>query len=217
MEVKKIEEILKFYYLATSLKTKIRKGWISWNIKSDRLESVAEHIYGTCVLAISIDSQMRTNVDLSKVIIMLVLHELEEIVIGDITPFDKKQVDQETGRRAAKFILGDLLKADEYDALLQEFNERKTLEAKFAYICDKLEFNLQAKRYYENGTLILDHNVSPDILNNPAIQDVINNSSSNVLDIFIEYDRPKFKGTQYEEIVDRVKVFTLARLDKASE
>lgn len=81
----KIKNLLQFYLLATELKDKIRSGWKVWNIDRQRVESVAEHIYGTCILAISIDSQFKLDIDLYKVIIMLVLHEIEEIKIGDLT------------------------------------------------------------------------------------------------------------------------------------
>jgi len=51
-KMEKIENVLRFYILATSLKDKIRSGAKIWHISKDRLESVAEHIYGSCILAI---------------------------------------------------------------------------------------------------------------------------------------------------------------------
>lgn len=75
-----------------------------------RVESVAEHIYGTCILAISIDSQFELDVDLYKVAIMLVLHEIEEIKIGDLTPFDKvtKEEKRKIGKQAVEEVLSTL-------------------------------------------------------------------------------------------------------------
>ena len=35
----------------------IRTGWIDWNVKRNRLESVAEHIYSTQMLAIAMKSE----------------------------------------------------------------------------------------------------------------------------------------------------------------
>ena len=89
MQEQKIKNLLKFYLLATQLKDKIRRGWEIWNIDRERIESVAEHIYGTCILAIAIDSEFDLNIDLYKVIMMLVLHEIEEVKIGDLSPWDK--------------------------------------------------------------------------------------------------------------------------------
>ena len=66
MEESRMKNAMRFYLLATQLKYKIRKGWDEqhWNVKKERLESVAEHIYGTCILAISLDSEFKLNIDL---------------------------------------------------------------------------------------------------------------------------------------------------------
>lgn len=42
MENEKIQKLIKFYLLATSLKDKIRSGWNKWNIDRQRVESVAD-------------------------------------------------------------------------------------------------------------------------------------------------------------------------------
>ena len=103
MENEKIKNLLEFYLLATELKDKIRRGWKIWNIDRERVESVAEHIYGTCILAISIDSEFELDIDIYKVVMMIVLHEIEEIKIGDLTPFDKvtKEEKRKIGKQAA--------------------------------------------------------------------------------------------------------------------
>ena len=61
-----IKESLRFYYLATELKNIIRTGWDNshWNINAERRESVAEHIFGTCILAIS--KKNNRNIDIIK-------------------------------------------------------------------------------------------------------------------------------------------------------
>ena len=89
MEKNKMVNAIQFYLLATELKDMLRSGWKVWEINRERLESVAEHIYGACILAIAIDSEFEMKIDLKKAILMLVIHELEEIKIGDLTPFDK--------------------------------------------------------------------------------------------------------------------------------
>jgi len=75
---KRLYDAMSFYLLATQLKYKIRSGWdeTHWNVSKERLESIAEHVYGTCILALSIDSEFETHLDINKVIKMLVIHEL---------------------------------------------------------------------------------------------------------------------------------------------
>ena len=152
---KRLYDAMSFYLLATQLKYKIRSGWdeTHWNVSKERLESIAEHVYGTCILALSIDSEFETHLDINKVIKMLVIHELWEVLIGDITPFDnitpeeKMKIEHE----AMEKVLGDLIKKNEFYSLLLEFDAKKTRESIFAHHCDKLEADIQAKVYQDMG------------------------------------------------------------------
>lgn len=188
----KINKVLKFYYLATSLKDKIRSGWIKWNVSKDRLESIAEHIYGTCILAISIDSEFNTGVDLNKVLRMLVLHELEEVIIGDITPYDSVTEEEKLnmGKKAVSEILDGLIKKEEYEELLNEFNEHKTKESKFAFCCDKLEADLQAKKYDEYCDIY--NPVDKKMIEEGWNKKFIENGATKISDLFISYDMKHF-------------------------
>ena len=80
----KAENVIKFYILCNKLKDVVRSGWLTWNIQKERVESVAEHIYSTEMLAIAMKSEYQIDVDIEKVIFMLAIHEIEEIIIGDI-------------------------------------------------------------------------------------------------------------------------------------
>ena len=42
----KEENVLKYYVLCNKLKNVIRTGWLNWNVNRERLESIAEHVYG---------------------------------------------------------------------------------------------------------------------------------------------------------------------------
>lgn len=46
----KEENVLKFYALCNTLKDIVRTGWKDWNVNRDRIESIAEHIYGVQIL-----------------------------------------------------------------------------------------------------------------------------------------------------------------------
>ena len=82
------QKILELYFVTNKLKTVLRQGWINWQVEDARVESIAEHIYGTLMLAVSICANTNQNIDLYKVALMLALHEVEEIIIGDIAFFD---------------------------------------------------------------------------------------------------------------------------------
>jgi len=81
----KAENVIKYYVLCNKLKDIVRTGWKDWKVKRDRVESIAKHIYGAQMLAIAKKSEYEYDVDITKVIYMLAIHELEEAIIGDLT------------------------------------------------------------------------------------------------------------------------------------
>ncbi|MCI8330966.1 MAG: HD domain-containing protein [Bacilli bacterium] len=189
----KIKETINYYKLCTKLKDTIRKGPIIWNAKRGRIESVAEHIYGVQMLAISIYYQFEYKLDLMKVIYMLAIHELEEIEIGDLAFYEVTREEKLIkGKEATNNILKDLLGKEEISSLLNEYNERTTKEAKFAYHCDKLECNIQMKLYDQEGCFNLNNQPNNPIINNPSVKKVLE-SEKNISNAWIEFDRDKYK------------------------
>lgn len=207
----RLKSIMSFYLLATRLKYKIRSGWdeTHWNVSKERLESVAEHIYGTCILALSIDSEFETNLDIDKIIKMLVLHELGEVIIGDITPFDNITPEEKMKREhaAIKDVLGDLVKNEEYFALLLEFDAKKTREAVFAHLCDKLEADIQAKVYQDMGCQNpLDEQEKNVVFKSESIQQMLQDGAKTAFDIWYEWDKALFADDEkFSALLDYLK------------
>lgn len=207
----KIKEAMRFYLLATKLKYKIRSGWDQnhWNIKSDRIESVAEHVYGTSILAISLNSQFDLGVDMEKVLKMIAIHEIGEVLIGDITPFDNitPKQKEEMEHKAMRDVLGDLCEKDELFDLLLEFDEHKTKEGRFAYLCDKIEADIQAKVYQDKGCHHSleeqDHNAA---FKNPRTHEMIRNGAKEPFDIWYEWDKSRFEDSEiFTKVLEYIK------------
>lgn len=197
IEDKRIKSALRFYLLATKLKYKVRSGWDKnhWNISSERIESIAEHIYGTCILAISLNSEFQLNMDMEKILKMLTIHEIGEVLIGDITPFDGKTVEEkaEIEHKAMQEVLGDLVEKDELFDLLLEFDEHATKEARFAYLCDKMEADIQAKVYQDMGYQhSLDDQANNVVFKNPRAVKMVEDGAETAFDIWYEWDKSKY-------------------------
>lgn len=207
----RLKNSMRFYLLATQLKYKIRSGWDEnhWNVSKERLESIAEHVFGTCILALSIDSEFKTNLDIDKVIKMLVLHEIGEVVIGDITPFDNVTPEEKMKieHEAMKKVIGDLVNKEEFLSLLIEFDEKKTKESIFAHHCDKLEADIQAKVYQDMGCQHpLDEQENNVVFKSNRVQQMVENGAKTAFDIWYEWDKSLYYDDEkFEKILDYIK------------
>lgn len=206
------DNVIRFYLLANQLKYKIRNGWIAIGIKKERLESVAEHIYGCLILAVLLDYEHGLNLDMYKVLKMLTLHETEEIIMRDYTIRDNVAPEERLaqGKKVVKEVTKGLVSAREIIALLDEFNERKTKEAIFCYCVDKIECDFQAKVYDLHG--VMDYERAKEDLEfygDRAYE--IDKKSSCVSDLWLEYDRPKYNDDKvFMDLLNKIKELKLA-------
>lgn len=200
--MEKVESILKYYLQTAKLKDVVRTGWKYWNVKKERLESVAEHIYGTCMLAIGIWSQTLPPVNLSEVLLTLAIHETEEIIIGDLTPFDKGYSEKEKqGREAVEKIFSNMVAKEVFENLLDNFNNGTSPEGVFAKKCDKLECDLQAKIYDEQGFISLE-NAQKCVKESNKITKLQARGAKKASTFFIYNDRPIFTKDVKDEDKD---------------
>jgi len=155
----KIRRITDFYAMTHRLKNTLRAGWVHCGINDARIESVAEHIYGTQMLALAVASEYDLKLDLARVALLIAIHELGECIIGDL-PATGALISREEKRRieleAAMEILSPLGGAELIRDMYMEYHEQVTAEARYAYLVDKLECDLQCKYYEEQGSLHFD-------------------------------------------------------------
>ena len=174
----KEKNVLDFYVLCIKLKNVIRSGWKDWNVKRDRVESIAEHIYGVQMLAIAMYSEYEYDIDIFKVIYMLAIHELGETIIGDLTPFEITKSEKiEIEHKAVHNILSKLLKSQEIEDLFLEFDAKETKESIFAHQCDRLECDLQCKLYDEEHCVDLNDQTNNVSIKNPEVLELLKNNS----------------------------------------
>ena len=206
MKENKIKNVLGFYILCNKLKDVVRTGWKAWNVERDRVESVAEHIYSTQMLAIAMYKEFDYDLDLEKIIYMLAVHELEEIIIGDLTSYDISREEKERrGKLAVKDVLKNISNSLDVEALTIEFSEKKTNEALFAYYCDKLDCDIQAKIYDEEGCVDLNKQTNNPYINIDRVSRLIENNKK-WSEAWIESDRNIYlNDDNFLSILDYIK------------
>lgn len=202
------ENVVNFYILCNKLKNIIRTGWINWNVNKERLESVAEHIYSTQMLAIAMNSEFEYDIDIMKVIYMLAIHELGETVIGDLTLFqisneDKEKIEHE----AVSNILGGLLDGNYIKELFLEFDSHNTKESLFAYQCDKLECDLQSKLYDLEGCVDLNNQEDNTIMESKDVKELLENGNS-FSDMWLKFGQKRYP---YDENFKSVSSYMIGK------
>lgn len=207
MNTKKFCNVLGFYWNHLILKETERTGWIQWNV-SGRRESITDHVSSAQALAFALYSEFDEleSINIDHVNTLLAFHEEAEGKIGDITPYQgidpKEKARRE--REAYVSICANLKRGNYLLSLFDEFEAKETPEAKFAYLCDKLDCDLQAKNYdFEDRCSI--ENATYKNVSNPAIQKIISNGAKTVWDVFWEADKSKYEGTFLEEFFTFLK------------
>ncbi|MCI8362588.1 MAG: HD domain-containing protein [Clostridia bacterium] len=197
--------VLDFYDNLSVLKEKERTGWIKWNI-TGRRESVNDHTTSAQHLAWALYSEYDIDVNIEHVIAMLSIHEIGESIIGDITAYDgvdsKSKAKRE--REAVVSICSNLKKGDILISLFDEFEAKETPEAKFAYLCDKLDFDLQARLYCNDNRCSIEK-ATYEMISIKQIQEIIENCAKTAWDVFWKADKPKFDGTYLESFFAMLK------------
>ncbi len=191
----KAKRIIDFYLYVNKLKYKIRTGFVEIGITKERLESVAEHIYGCLMLSIAVDSEYDLNIDMYKVLKMLTIHELDEVLKPDFTLRSgiTKEEKIKIGVESVNIVASTLSSRDELISLVNEFNEGKTKEAKFCYLIDKMECDMQAKIYDLDGNFLIEK-AKEDLVYYGSSAKKIEKNAKTASDYWILYDKPKFKN-----------------------
>ena len=107
-----------------------------------RQENSAEHSWHVALMALILQEHAETELDMLKVVRLLLIHDLVEIEAGDTWLFAADQQDKVVRETTAAHNLYALLPAgqqSEYLALWQEFEARTTPEAQFAAAIDGIQ------------------------------------------------------------------------------
>lgn len=108
-----------------------------------RRENDAEHAWHMAIMAYLLQEYSNEEIDILKVIMMCLIHDVVEIDAGDTYAYDGESLKTQKSREdAAKERIYSLLPQDQKEkliALFDEFEQNETAEAKFAHAMDNLQ------------------------------------------------------------------------------
>lgn len=136
------------------LKTTKREGWRRFGINHG--ESIADHMYRMSILTMLAPKSLSSRLDVPHCTRMALIHDMAELLVGDITPVDgvvkseKSRRESETMDFLCRDLLGGVDGGDagvEMKKVWQEYEDSQTLESKFVHDVDKMELILQMVEY----------------------------------------------------------------------
>lgn len=108
-----------------------------------RNENDAEHAWHMAIMAYLLKEYSNEPVDIARVMIMCLIHDVVEIDAGDTYAYDSEGLATQKAREdAAKERIFSLLPEDqkeEFTAIFDEFEANETAEAKFAHSMDNFQ------------------------------------------------------------------------------
>ncbi|KAL1887034.1 hypothetical protein Cpir12675_006735 [Ceratocystis pirilliformis] len=158
------ESPVPFIHILERLKTTKREGWRRFGITY--CESISDHMYRMAIMAMILPASLAARVDQDKCIKMALIHDMAELLVGDITPVDgvpkleKSRRESQTMDYLTKTLLGRFdggLAGKQIREIWQEYEDSKTFESIVVHDLDKLELLHQMVDYEKraNGELDL--------------------------------------------------------------
>ncbi|MCD6364934.1 MAG: HD domain-containing protein [Planctomycetes bacterium] len=160
-ESRRLDKQMQFILEIDKLKGVFRQTYL---LDGSRKENDAEHSWHLAMMAILLcEYAAGTNIDVTRVIKMVLIHDLVEIDAGDTFCYDeqgnktKERREQAAAERIFRILPAD--QAAEIRSLWDEFEARETSEARFAAALDRLgpllhNYNTQGKAWREHGVTV---------------------------------------------------------------
>src|SRR6266850_7926914 len=161
MDPDRFEQQIRFILEIDKLKTVSRRTYL---LNADRSENTAEHSWHLAVMAILLAEHANEPVNVSRVVKMVLIHDIVEIDAGDTYFYDTvAAVDKADREGAAADRLFGMLPPDqrkEFRELWEEFEARRTPDARFAAALDR--FMPQLHNYHTQGRSWQEHGITID-------------------------------------------------------
>ena len=136
----RLEKQLAFALEIDKVKNIFRQTHLSGN---GRNENDAEHSWHMAIMAYLLREYANEEVDIAKVMLMCLIHDIVEIDAGDTYAYDTEGLLTQKAREdAAKERIFSILpkeQAAEFKNLFDEFEAYETAESKFAHAMDNLQ------------------------------------------------------------------------------
>lgn len=142
--MERLQKQIEFIIEIDKIKGILRQGLV---LNGKRQETDAEHSWHMAMCAVLLKEYYKEEVDMQKVLKMILVHDIVEIVAGDTPAYGTfSQEEKEKNELIAAQKIYGILPEDQKEDLMNiwlEFEKGETKEAKFANACDRFQGFIQ--------------------------------------------------------------------------
>lgn len=142
--MERLQKQIEFIIEIDKIKGILRQGLV---LNGKRQETDAEHSWHMAMCAVLLKEYYKEEVDMQKVLKMILVHDIVEIVAGDTPAYGTfSQEEKEKNELIAAQKIYGMLPEDQKEDLMNiwlEFEKGETKEAKFANACDRFQGFIQ--------------------------------------------------------------------------
>lgn len=153
----------KLYLLLDMMGDLRRSGALQWKIQRNRTEDIKDHVFDLVVMTRMLKDYLPSYVDTGKMIDYALVHDLPEIITGDITGFEGITREQKriVNTLAIEYLTEKYGSVMNLGFLINGFEEKVDLEAKILSMLDKVNSSIPFMKYDNESTVDMDN---PEII-----------------------------------------------------
>ncbi len=147
---KKGNDAITDFLFESGMLSKTPRSWTSFLGSGE--QSVAEHINRVCYIAFALAEMSAEKADKSRILEMCLFHDFAEARVSDLNYVHQKYNTRHEDS-AVKDLVSTLPFGEKVQGLVDEYEERKTLESQIVKDADNLEFLISLKEQADVGNI----------------------------------------------------------------
>ncbi|MEE3343763.1 MAG: HD domain-containing protein [Bacilli bacterium] len=167
-----MEKEAKLYILFDMLGDLVRSGPIQWKVDRFRTEDVKDHIFDLILMVKLIKPYLPDYIDTNKMIDYAIVHDLEEVITGDITTFEgvTKEEKERVNKIAMDYLISEYGNILNINKLFNDFENKFDIEAKVLHMLDKVSSSISFLKYDNENKVDMDNPMIVECLRtNPGV------------------------------------------------
>ena len=152
-------EQARLYLIFDMLGDMERSGPLLWHVNRERLEDIKDHVFDIIAMDKILEPYMPVHINHERIIDLALVHDLEEVLTGDITGFEgvSKEEKDRVNQIAIDYLVENFGRLLPFKKLFYEFENNTTIEAKICHIFDKVQSILPFAKYDQEQLIAMDN------------------------------------------------------------